>query len=179
MVRTDEAGLLRVSRSERGRYWIRIAGVAALAAATALAVWNRIEPRIAREGATELRVPGSTADGQSLAQGPSITAAKVADALSIILASSNGPTEGVQTAPSDLAPTRSQLEPSEQVASAIGGNPSTSAVGFELSSPSQSAYWRIGADGSIRWSHDGEKWELQHQGPSAQLRVGMASSAVR
>jgi hypothetical protein len=124
----------------------------------------------------ELRVPSSKADAQAGAQGLS-TAAKAAQALAAILSSSNGPTEGIETVATDLAPTLSQLEPSEAVASAINANSSASAVGFELSSPSQSAFWRIGADGSIRWSHDGEKWELQHRGPKAQLRVGGASSA--
>jgi hypothetical protein len=180
MVRTDEAGLLKetVARSVRERLWIGIGAGAALAAVAAIAmvVSNRIE-RIAPEGAAELRAPQSNAEGQSRALGPSGLAAQAAQAVAAVLAPSNGQTGGGQTAPSGLNATPSQLEPFGPAASAIGGNSSASAVGFELSSPSQSAYWRIGADGSIRWSHDGEKWELQHKGHGADLKVGMASSA--
>jgi hypothetical protein len=48
---------------------------------------------------------------------------------------------------------------------------------FELSSPGESAYWRIGTDGSIAWSPDGDHWELQRQGDGASIESGMAADA--
>lgn len=48
---------------------------------------------------------------------------------------------------------------------------------FELSSPGESAYWRVGIDGSIAWSRDGDHWELQRQGDGASIESGMAPDA--
>ena len=48
---------------------------------------------------------------------------------------------------------------------------------FELSSPGESAYWRVGIDGSIAWSEDGDHWELQRQGDGVSIESGMATDA--